>query len=87
MSCTTRFFGVPMGRHHWRHEVTYAEIMTAVEPDMWARPVHRDYVRCDKRDVCDVCGEVRKDVSCTCDPARGDRCGIRLEYLAGAARR
>ena len=82
MSCTTRFLGMPFGRHHWRREVTHAEIMTAQEPDMWGRPVYRDYVRCDKREVCEVCGAVRRDVSCMCDPARGNRCPIRVEYLA-----
>ena len=81
MNCTTRFFGIPLGRHHWHREVTHAEILTAQEPDMWARPVYRDYVRCDKRDVCDVCGAVRRDVSCMCEPAKGDQCVIRLQWL------
>ena len=82
MNCTTRFLGVPLGRHRWHREVTHAEIMTAQEPDMWARPVYRDYVRCDKREVCEVCGEVRRDVSCMCEPSKGDQCDIRLEWLA-----
>ena len=89
MNCTTSFLGMPLGRHRWHREVTHAEIMTAQEPDMWGRPVYRDYVRCDKREVCEVCGEVRRDVSCMCDPSRGDQCAIRLEWLAksGDARR
>ena len=89
MSCTTRFLGVPLGRHRWHKEVTHAEIMTAQEPDMWGRTVFRDHVRCDKRQVCEVCGEVRREVSCLCEPSRGDQCAIRLEYLAktGAAPR
>ena len=84
MNCTTRFLGVPLGRHKWHKEVIHAEIMTAQEPDMWARTVYRDYVRCDKREVCEICGTVRRAVSCTCDPARGDQCAIRVEYLAKA---
>jgi hypothetical protein len=71
-----------MGRHHWRRSVTHAELMTAQEPDMWARPVYRDYVRCDTRKVCETCGEVRQEVSCMCDQSRGDQCAIRLEWLA-----
>lgn len=86
MSCTTRFLGIPMGRHHWRKEVTHAEIITAVEPDLWARVVERDHVRCDKREVCDVCGAVRREVSCLCDPARGQNCAIRIDYLAKSTR-
>lgn len=82
MDCSTRFLGLPLGRHRWHKEVTHAEIMTAEEPDMWGRTAFRDHVHCSKREVCDVCGAVRRDVSCHCDPARGDCCGIRLEYLA-----
>ena len=89
MNCTTRFLGMPLGRHRWHREVTHAEIMTAQEPDMWARPVYRDYVRCDKREVCEICGRVRRDVSCVCEPSKGDQCAIRVEWLAksGDARR
>ena len=82
MSCTTRFLGIPLGRHRWHKEVTHTEIITAHEPDMWGRTVERDYVRCDKRRVCKVCGTVRGEVSCLCDAARGEGCAIRLEYLA-----
>ena len=85
MNCTTRFLGIRLGRHQWRKEVTHAEIMTALESDMWARPVYRDHVRCDKRQVCDVCGTVRREVSCLCDPEKGEHCAIRLEYLAKSA--
>ena len=89
MNCTTRFLGVPIGRHRWHKEVTHTEIMTAQEPDMWGRSVCRDYVRCDKRQVCEVCGGIRHDVSCVCEPSRADHCAIRLAYLAktGAASR
>jgi hypothetical protein len=85
MSCTTRFVGLPLGLHHWHKEVTHTEILTAREPDMWGRTVLRDYVRCDKRQVCDVCGGVRREVSCLCEPARADKCAIRIDYLAKTA--
>lgn len=85
MSCTTRVLGIPFGRHQWHKEVTHAEILTAQEPDMWARTVFRDYVRCDKRQVCTVCGEVRGAVSCLCEPEQADRCAIRIEYFAKKA--
>lgn len=83
MSCATRFLGIPMGFHHWRREVTGADIITARETDMWARPVYRDYIRCDTRKVCDTCGAVRHRVSCMCDRSRGEQCAIRLDFLAG----
>ena len=82
MSCTKRFLNFEWEHHHWRQEVSGTEMLLAQEPDMWGRTVFRDYVRCDKRQVCDVCGAIRREVSCLCDPERGDRCAIRLEYLA-----
>ena len=85
MSCTTRFFGMPVAPHQWRKEVTHAEILTAQEPDMWGRTVLRDYVRCDKRQVCTVCGEIRREVSCLCEPAQADRCALRIDYFAKRA--
>lgn len=86
MSCTTRYFGIPIGHHHWRREVTHTEIMTAREPNMWAQPVYRDYVRCDTRKVCEICGAVKRQVSCMCDRERGEQCDIRLDCLAAARR-
>ena len=49
---------------------------------MWARVVYRDYVRCDKHDVCDVCGEVRRERSCICDMERGECCQLRQAWMA-----
>lgn len=82
MPCTRQFLNFTWTHHHWRPRVTAAEIMTVEEPDMWARPVQRDYVRCDKAEVCEECGAVRHEVSCMCDMARGEKCAIRLEHLA-----
>jgi hypothetical protein len=47
---------------------------------MWARPVFREYVRCDKQQVCTVCGTVRREVSCLCEPAAAEHCAIYQEW-------
>lgn len=82
MSCSRHFLSLHWEHHRWRRRVTGAEIITAEEPDMWARPVLRDYVRCDKQEVCGVCGAVRHEVSCLCDPAKADQCAIYQEWRA-----
>ena len=86
MSCNKQFLGFHWEQHRWRRRVTGDEIMTAQEPDMWGRPVFRDYVRCDKEDVCENCGAVRHQVSCVCDQARGEACKLRQEYQATSAK-
>jgi hypothetical protein len=48
---------------------------------MWAQVVDREYMRCDKHDVCEVCGKVRREVSCICDMERGERCRLRRASL------
>jgi hypothetical protein len=80
MGCARQFFGISWEHHAWRKRVTGYEILRALEPDMWARPVPRDFVRCDKEDVCSECGKVRHRFSCHCDLARGERCPLLLEY-------
>lgn len=82
MSCTTRFLGVQWEHHHWRRQVSGTEVVVAQESDMWARPVYREYVRCDKRDVCETCGKVRREVSCICDVERGEACKLRRAWVA-----
>ncbi len=82
MPCTKEVLNFKWQHHHWRPEVTHAEIVTVQEPDMWARTVERDYVRCEKQEVCDECGAVRNQVSCLCDMTKGERCQIRLDYLS-----
>lgn len=84
MTCTRRFMNFQWEHHRWRRRVTAAEILTIQEPDMWARPVYRDYVRCDKEEVCEDCGKVRWAISCQCDMARGEACKLRREYLAAS---
>jgi hypothetical protein len=81
MNCTKRIGPVQWEQHHWRTRITGAEIMTADEPDMWARAVVRDYVRCDMEVICDTCGTVRRRSSCMCDRAKGERCRPLIEYL------
>jgi hypothetical protein len=85
MSCTKHFLGLEWDRHRWRRRVAGFEVLRAEEPDMWARPVFRDYVRCDKQQVCDVCGAVRHEVSCICDLATGERCALLNEWKANSS--
>jgi hypothetical protein len=82
MSCTKRFLGFQWERHSWRRRVTSFETLTLLEPDMWARDVYRDYVRCDKEDVCEVCGKVRRRASCVCDTERAEVCQLRGACIA-----
>ena len=82
MSCTKRFLNLEWQHHHWRQRVTDAETLTAQEPDMWARTVYRDYVRCDKQQVCDECGAVRHEKSCLCEVAKAQHCAIYLAWRA-----
>jgi hypothetical protein len=81
MGCTRRFLSFQWESHRWQKMVTGTEIVTSEEPDMWARPVFRDYIRCDKAQVCEVCGKVRHPVSCICDVPRGEVCKPRVAYL------
>ena len=85
MSCTKHFLNFKWEHHSWRRRVTSFETLTFKEPDMWARDVYRDYVRCDKEDVCEECGKIRHEVSCLCDMARAERCALRRECIAESA--
>lgn len=80
MSCTTRVLFLEWPHHHWRRRVTASETLTAQEPDMWARTVYRDYVRCDKSEECTTCGAVRHEVSCLCEAAKAQHCDIYLKW-------
>ena len=81
MSCTRRLFGIPWGHHTWRPRVTSTISVPTQDTNMWGRVVTGHYVRCQKEDVCAVCGEIRRDRNCICDIAEGDACGIRLACL------
>jgi hypothetical protein len=81
MSCTRHLLNLEWEHHTWRPRVTSFETITRLEPDMWARDVWRDYVRCDKEQVCTECGTVRRAVSCLCDVKRAERCQLRQAYI------
>jgi succinate dehydrogenase flavin-adding protein (antitoxin of CptAB toxin-antitoxin module) len=83
MTCTRQFLNHQWEHHRWRKRVTFSEILTAPDTNMWARVVYRNYVRCDKEDVCEVCGKVRRRASCMCDMERAERCPILLAWKAG----
>jgi hypothetical protein len=68
------------GWHHWRKHVAFAETITSVESDMWARPVYRDYVHCEKHEQCESCGATRRHTSCMCEAAHAETCRIYLEW-------
>ena len=82
MACQKQLLNVRWEHHHWRPRVTAVETLNdCPETDMWARPVYRDYICCDKEEVCDECGRIRRPVSCLCDPERAERCALLREYL------
>ena len=53
---------------------------------MWGNPVYRDYVRCDKQEVCTGCGAVRHAKSCLCEPAKAEHCAPYLDWRAESNR-
>ncbi len=82
MSCTKSFLGLEWEHHQWRPRVSGAEILAAQEADMWGKPVYRDYVRCDKQEVCTGCGAVRREKSCVCEPGKAKGCEVYLAWRA-----
>ncbi|MDH4064550.1 MAG: hypothetical protein OEW19_09125 [Acidobacteriota bacterium] len=86
MGCTKHFMKVVWEHHAWHPRVSSSEILTSQETNMWARVVYRDYVRCDKQDVCSVCGTVRRQESCMCDMERAERCALRSAWMAESSR-
>lgn len=82
MSCAKSFLSLEWEQHHWRPRVAGAEILAAQEADMWGKPVYRDYVRCDKQEVCTECRKVRHEKSCVCEPGKADRCEVYQAWRA-----
>lgn len=80
MEFAWRFWNMGKTRHDWHTKVTFAETLTATEPDMWARPVVRGYVRCDQHEECSVCGETKHHRSCVCDASYAEHCAIYLDW-------
>jgi hypothetical protein len=75
------FHGFSRDHHSWHPHVTFAEEMPTTETNMWGRPVSTHSVRCQKEEVCDICGATRKSVSCICDAPHSERCVILQEWL------
>lgn len=82
MSCTTRFLNLEWQHHDWRRRVADAEVLEGQDCDMWGRPVFREYVRCDKQEVCNSCGAVRHEKSCICEIAHAEQCPAYLSWRA-----
>jgi hypothetical protein len=76
MSCTRNFLNLQWEHHSWQTSVSAFDILELQEADMWARPVYRHYVRCDKQQVCGLCGTIRHVTSCSCDVARARQCAL-----------
>ena len=81
MSCTRHFLRFHWKHHAWRSRVTLAENVASQETSMWGRPVNREFVHCDKQEVCEVCGQARRAEGCICDTAHAAHCAIRLEWI------
>jgi hypothetical protein len=81
MSCTRQFLSFHWEHHSWRKRVTLAENVPSQETSMWGRPVNREFVRCHKQDVCEVCGKTRRSEGCLCDTAHAEQCAIRLAWI------
>lgn len=82
MDCTRNFFGIRWAHHTWHRHVTSYETLVGPEANMWAQVKYKEFVRCDKQDVCTVCGKVRREVSCMCDATRAERCKLLLDSIA-----
>lgn len=82
MSCTKHFLNLEWEHHQWRPRVVDSEVLAAEEADMWGKPVFRDYVRCDKQEVCENCGAVRHEKSCGCEPGKAEQCNAYLAWRA-----
>jgi len=84
MSCTRHFLNFEWEHHSWRKRVSLAEDVPSQETSMWGRPVNREFVRCRKQEVCEVCGKIRSSETCICDTIHADRCTIRRAWIADA---
>jgi hypothetical protein len=86
MSCSKHFLNLHWKHHEWTRQVTHEQSLEETLTDMWGRRFSAGLVECHTRLVCKDCGKVVGERECTCEPERGARCAIRLEYLAGATR-
>lgn len=81
MGCTRHFLNFEWEHHTWRPVVVGEEIVHSRETTMWGGSAQLPYMRCQKHDVCDVCGQTTETRSCVCDPEQGDRCAVRLALV------
>ena len=82
MSCTKHFAGFEWKHHDWSRRVTLSKSRTTPATNMWGRPAPIPDVICHAEYVCKNCGVVRDGEDCLCDQDRGDRCAVRLEWIA-----
>lgn len=82
MHCTHHVIGIPLTHHHWTRRVVGSEFRESQDTNMWARPVYREYVRCDTRQVCAACGALGPTTSCFCDVVKAEQCEPRLAWRA-----
>ena len=81
MTCTRQFLNFRWTAHSWRRRVSSSESVPTRETNMWGRAVHGEAVRCQKLDVCEVCGTTSGGVNCLCDTATAERCEIRRAWI------
>ena len=85
MNCSKHFLGLNWTHHEWERQVTRAQSFEGQSTDMWGRQFDVNHVICHTRFVCSGCGKVVDGAECTCEPERGERCAIRLAFLASRA--
>jgi hypothetical protein len=81
MSCTKHFLSLQWEHHSWHARVSSFETLPVSETNMWGRVVHGEYVRCQKREVCEECGEARGDVPCICDKTVAEHCAVLRAFI------
>jgi hypothetical protein len=81
MSCTRHFLNFTWEAHSWRRRVVASECVTTYETSMWGVDRREDFVRCDKEQVCTVCGKTRREVTCLCGKEFGEHCPPRCAWI------
>lgn len=86
MGCQKHFLNFAWEHHDWHPHVSASEVLTIEETNIWGRVVDEHYVRCDKQNVCEICGRTGAQSSCFCDTAVAARCRLRNAWAAGSHR-
>jgi hypothetical protein len=76
MSCTKHFLNIHWEHHDWHPRVVSAQKVVTRDTNMWGRVVESEYVRCQKEEVCSVCGATRPAVNCLCDKSVAEHCPV-----------